>query len=135
MGISVYLQPVHEATPAGEQVDIDTSWFDLAEGLGGLGLDGEFIVLGSISDASEDDGAGDGGVCEGWLDPEEVQANWDRLRAVAFERYLAAYRKTPLGKDRGDPGLDDYLRAHFTTLKDVYRTAAAAGAGLRITAW
>jgi hypothetical protein len=31
MGICVSLQPMHSAEPAGEQVDIDKSWFDLTE--------------------------------------------------------------------------------------------------------
>lgn len=135
MGVLTYLQPVHGAKPAGEEVDIDTSWFDLAEGLDALGLDGEFIVTGNIFIATGDDDADGGGVYEGRLDPEEVQRNRRQLETVTFERYLAAYQETPNGKSCNDPDNDDYLKAHFTTLMDVYRRAADAGAGMKIMAW
>lgn len=63
MGVYAYLQPVHGTEPAGEEVDIDTSWFDLAVGLTALGLDGEFIVTGDALVASGDeDSDDDGGV-------------------------------------------------------------------------
>ncbi|GAA4635238.1 hypothetical protein GCM10023196_079900 [Actinoallomurus vinaceus] len=135
MGVYTYLQPVHSAEPAGKEVDIDTSWFDLAEGLNALGLDGEFIVTGNIFIATGDEDSDGGGVYEGQLDPEEVQRNWQQLQIVTFERYLAAYQETPQGKGCNDPGIDNYLKAHFMTLMDVYRRAADAGAGMKIMAW
>jgi hypothetical protein len=137
VGVYTYLQPVHSAEPAGKEVDIDTSWFDLAEGLNALGLDGEFIVTGNIFIATgeEDDEESDGGgIYEGRLDPEEVQRSWQQLQNVTFERYMAAYRETRQGKGCNDPGTDDYLKAHFMTLMGVYRAAADAGAGMKIMA-
>jgi hypothetical protein len=135
VGVCTYLQPVHSAEPAGEEVDIDTSWFDLTEGLNALGLDGEFIVTGNIFVATGDEDADGGGIYEGRLDPEDVQRNWQQLQIVTFERYLAAYRETPQGKGCNDPDIDDYLKAHFMTLMEVYRRAADAGAGMKIMAW
>jgi len=135
VGVYTYLKPMHGSKPAGEEVDIDTSWFDLAEGLTALGLDGEFIVTGNALVATEDEDSDGGGVCEGRLDPEDVQRNWQQLRTVTFDRYFAAYRETPLGKGCNDPDIDDYLKAHFTTLVGVYRSAAEAGAGMKIMAW
>ncbi|MEV0646444.1 DUF1877 family protein [Phytomonospora sp. NPDC050363] len=135
MGVLTYLQPVHGAKPAGEEVDIDTSWFDLTEGLSALGLDGEFIVTGNIFVATGDEDSDSVGVYEGRLDPEEVQGNWQQLQTVTFERYWAAYRETPHGKGCNHPDHDEYLKAHFTILKDVYQRAADAGAGMKFMAW
>ncbi|WP_329520637.1 DUF1877 family protein [Spirillospora sp. NBC_01491] len=135
MGAYTYLQPVHGAEPAGKEVDIDTSWFDLAEGLNAVGLDGEFIVTGNIFIATGDEDSDGGGIYERQLDPEEVQRNWQQLQIVTFERYLAAYQETPQGKGCKDPGIDNYLKAHFMALMDVYRRAADAAAGMKITAW
>jgi hypothetical protein len=134
VGVYTYLQPVHGAEPAGEEVDIDESWFDLSEGLNALGLDGEFVVTGNIFVATGDEDADGDGFYQGRLEPDEVQRNWQRLRGVTFGRFLAAYKETPQGKGCDDPGTDDYLKAHFTTLTDVYRRAADAGAGMRISA-
>lgn len=134
VGICAYLQPVHNAEPAGEEVDIDKSWFDLTEGLNALGLDGEFIVTGNMFSATGDEDSDGVGIYDGRLDPEEVQRNWQQLRTVTFERYLAAFLETRQGKGYNDPGIEDYLKAHFMTLMDVYRTAADAGAGMKILA-
>ncbi len=132
MGVYTYLQPVHGAEPAGEEVDIDTSWFDLAEGFNALGLDGEFLVTGNIFVATGDEDSDGDGFYEGQLDSADVQRNWQQLQVVTFERFLAAFKATPQGKGGNDPGLHDYLKAHFTTLMDVYRSAADAGAGIKI---
>jgi hypothetical protein len=133
-GVYTYLQPVHSAEPAGEEVDIDTSWFDLSQGLNALGLDGEFIVTGNVFIATGDEDADGGGFHQGQLEPEEVQRNRQQLHGVTFERFLAAYQETPQGKGCNDPGIDDYLKAHFTSLKDVYWRAADAEAGMKIIA-
>ncbi|GIG68528.1 hypothetical protein [Phytomonospora endophytica] len=85
--------------------------------------------------SDEDEDSDGGGVCEGLLDPEEVRENWRRLRTVSFERYFDAYRETPQGKGCNDPDIDDHLRDHFTTLVEVYRCAADAGAGMKFTVW
>jgi hypothetical protein len=137
MGVDTYLQPVHGAEPAGEEVDIDSSWFDLAEGLSALGLDGEFLVTGNmfVATGDEDSDGDDGeGFYEGRLDSEDVLRNWQQLQGVTFEQFFAVFEGTPQGKESNDPGLHEYLEAHFTALMEVYRSAAAAGAGIRFSA-
>jgi hypothetical protein len=134
MGANTYLRPAHGASsvgapPADDEVDIDESWFDLAATLDVLGLDGERVVTGNIYLMTDED-AEDEGLYKGWVDPDEVERNWRLLRAVTFERFLAAYAGTPNGRSTNDHGVDEYLEAHFTSLVEVYRTAAAAKAGM-----
>lgn len=131
MGLTTTLWPVHNGTPTGEPADIDKSYFELSEGLDALGLDGNFIVIGArgVGDDSDDDG-----FYEARLDPDDVRRNWEQLRTVTFERFLAALKETPLGKGNDSPGNDEYLEHHFATLADVYRRAADAGAGMKISA-
>ncbi|MFD1047928.1 hypothetical protein ACFQ1S_21520 [Kibdelosporangium lantanae] len=53
---------------------------------------------------------------------------------MTFERFFAAFKGTPQGGGSNDPGLHDYLKAHFTAVVEVYRSAADAGAGMRFSA-
>lgn len=130
MGMVTYLQPVHGQEPAGVEVDIDKSAYELAEGLDAIGLNGNVIVMGYFGSGEESDD-GNGAVFDAHLDPEQVQRNWRHLQAVTVERFLAAFKGTNPGASSDDQN-NDYLEAHFTTLREVYRTAADAGAGIKI---
>ncbi|WP_157429670.1 DUF1877 family protein [Actinomadura oligospora] len=131
MGMITYLQPVHGEEPAGVEVDIDKSAYELIEGLDALGLNGNVIVMGYLG-SGEDPDDDNGAVSDTHLDPEQVQWNWQHLQAVTSERFLAAFKATNLGASFDDQD-NDYFQAHFMTLRDVYRTAADAGAGIKIT--
>jgi hypothetical protein len=130
VGMITYLQPVHGEEPVGDEVDIDKSAYELAEGLDALGLDGNVIVMGYFG-SGEDSDDDNGAVLDAHLDPEQVQRNWQHLQAVTFERFLAAFKRTKLGASYGDQD-NDYFEANLTILRDVYRTAADAGAGIKI---
>jgi hypothetical protein len=118
MGVCAYLQPVHGGEPAGEEVDIDKSYFDLAEGL---------------NEESDEEGGGEG-FYERRLDSEDVQRNWQLLQGVTFERFFAAFEGTPQGRGSNDPDVREYLEFHFASLLEAYRSAADAGAGIRFSA-
>ena len=127
MGMITYYELVEDGNPAREGFDIDKSYFELSEGLKRLGLNGLYIVSGDDgSYAAEADDQ-----YEVELSPAAVAKNWEKLREVTFEQFLAAYKETDIGKSRRDEPYD-YIKAHFTTLKLMYETAAGGAAGIKI---
>lgn len=132
MGLITYYQLVKAKKVVGEEVDIDKSCFELAEGFDALGLDGNYLVIGSKG-SDEDSEGGDDGFYEAELAATAVKKNWEKMKDVTFGQFFAAFKKTNLGKSSGDDS-EEYLKAHFETLKDVYQAAAGKSAGIKISA-
>ena len=132
MGLITYYKLVKGKKAVGEEFDIDKSYVELSTGFDALGLDGNYIVIGSTGSElnSEDE---DDGFYEANLSPTAVKENWKKVKDVTFKQFFSAFKKSDLGKSTDDDS-EEYIEAHFETLKDVYKAAAGQSAGIKISA-
>ena len=134
MGIRAYYQLTKDDEDIGEEISLDKSYTDLFIGLDAMGLDGNHIVLGPTSEEEEDAETQGDGYYASELSLAEVQANWDKIKDIQFDRFYAAFKTTDLGKSYADEIDKHYLQAYFSELKSLYQKAVLQGTGIRISA-
>ncbi|MEO3824351.1 hypothetical protein [Actinomadura sp. B10D3] len=136
MGMVTYYRIVKDGKPVGDDYDVDTAYYYLSDGLDQLELDGDVLVVGH-SNASDDDEVSedsDGGY-SGSISPRLVESGWQELKDLTFEQFLAAFRRSDLGRDYDEKRDRGYLEANFANLKAAYRKAAELGAGIEVDAF
>ena len=133
MGIRAYYQLTKDNVDIGEEISLDKSYTDLFIGLDAMGLDGNYIVLGPTSEEDEAETEGDG-YYEAELSPTEVQANWEKIKDIQFDRFYVAFKTTDLGQSYADEIDKHYLQAYFSEFKSLYQKAVLQGTGIRISA-
>jgi hypothetical protein len=136
VGIRASYHIVKDGSRLGEMYDVDKAFNEFCVSLDALNLDGSFIVYGKSLVEEPDDASYDDYDANyfGGLSPAEVERNWQALKDVTFEQLLGGLQTSYLRDCYDDAMERSYLEHHFATFKDVYRTAAAQGAGIEIDA-
>lgn len=131
-----YYRIVKDGERVGDDYDIDEAYYYLTDGFDQLGLDGDVLVVGHSNASDEDEASGDSdGGYSGEISPRLVESGWQKLKDLTFEQFLAAFRRSGLGRDYDEERDREYLEANFADLKSAYQKAAELGAGIEVDAF